>query len=369
MVTATEQTAQPIIIAGYICGDYHYKEDLNHFRRQFPNLDFLPENTRIYQDGKVSILPGTAERFLMFLGNEAGELVAKDVIPGGGGENSRRAFNNLRVKNRYTDTCARPSFHLEGLDPKTAYFAGICQASASLVVPVNSEGEGAGTFIIKSGRGDINQYIDREVKEEIRALLRSGNDVLTNSISNEHLAEILAHNTQGDLYTVVTTYLKKESLALGDLMRRSRVNFLSLKEFYWLIGKEDRLKHFKRGISHKNIDPLREDVVGFSKQKMLDGTLVITLGQHGAIHYHRGQGEKATWTYLLKPQRDAIQESLLERNKSTNSAGDNFAAATTQELRKGKSLEEAIEQGCRFAIKNVLKYREKINGDFRVDTV
>jgi sugar/nucleoside kinase (ribokinase family) len=364
-----QKMPEPILITGYICGDYSYQEDLEHFREQYPNPNFLPKNPKIYSDGKVPILPGTAQNFLDFLGNGAGKFINQNVVSGGGGENSRKAFNRLNVPTQYTDTCETPPFPLPEIDSDQAYFAGVCQPSISLVIPIANHGSGAGTFTIKSGRGDVKRYLEKEVREKITGKLKTGIDILVNSISNEHLAETIAENKQGDIYTVVTTYLDRNGYALNKLLKKSRISFFSTKEFYWLLGKEDRSERFEGEVRRENFKNLREDMEGFASKNKLEGALIVTLGQYGAVHYHRAEGKKGVWTCLKKGIREDIQEFISNQKKSTNTMGDNFTAAATQASREGKSLKQAAREGCRFSIKQVLGYPEEINGDFNVEEI
>ena len=68
------EVKSPILIAGYICGDYCYEPDLDHFKKNFPNPNFLPNNIS-YNDRKVSVIDGTAHEFLKFLNNGVSKFI------------------------------------------------------------------------------------------------------------------------------------------------------------------------------------------------------------------------------------------------------------------------------------------------------
>jgi len=358
----------PIIVAGYICGDYFYDGDVVDFKTRSGGEGFIPKGVS-YCDSKIPIAKGFSSDFSDFLSSRVNGYL-KGVESGGGGENSRKAFSNLGDDYYYIDTSEMPSFNLSVPFNDNSYFAEVSPHAASLIVPVGGDGQGAGTFTLKAGRGDIDKHLDRDVARTIEGLLCGGNDVLVNSISNKHLADLIAENVRGDLYSVITTYLGKNNPELNRLIQKSRVNFFSANEFYWMNGKVRKLNELvEGGIDLSDAVEIHYDLRKFADERRLIGSLVVTMGEYGAIHYNRNNGNSSKWIRLNEGDRKDIQDHLRKQKKSTNSAGDNFTARFIHALKKeNASIEEAIISGSEFAIENVLDYDLK-GGEFLVDKI
>jgi len=269
----------------------------------------------------------------------------------------------------YIDTSTQPQFDTGFNYSNGSYFAGISPHAVSLIIPSQNNGNGAGTFTLKAGRGDVGKYLGRAVVKNVESLLRNGDDVLVNSISNSHLADVIASNVRGDLYSVITTYLGKTGEELNRLMRSSRVNFFSAKEFYWINDKDKKFNDlFKGDFSLDKAVKIHQDMKEFADERKLVGSLVVTIGENGAIHYNRNNGRYSKWVRLKIDERENIQEHLKKNNQSTNSAGDNFTARFIHALREEEAtIEEAIIEGSEFAIKEVLNYNLKGGNNFLVD--
>ena len=112
---------------------------------------------------------------------------------------------------------------------------------------------------------------------------------------------------------------------------------------------------------------IAHDMHLFAHDRKIVGSLMVTLGQHGAIHYYRNNGKSKSWIHLKEEVKSNIQDFLKERNQDTKSAGDKFTAGAINALQKSKSLEEAVMIGSKFAIENVLKYPNISEQDFEID--
>ena len=146
----------------------------------------------------------------------------------------------------------------------------------------NRNTSSVGTFTIKSGREDIEKDIEPDRIERIKQELKTKGDVFVNSISSENLGETIADNVQGDLYTVVTTYLDKNKPALKKLLKQSRVIYFSAKEFFWLDGRGTFYNCFRSRAQPESFADLKDAMVGFLRQKHLKGSLpklLITLSR------------------------------------------------------------------------------------------
>lgn len=357
---------QNLAVFGYMSMDYLYTQDLNYFKGNHSEEAFLPGE---WGDTKLDIKEGTASDFSDFLSFSKNRNIAGSSS-GGGGENSRKGLHALGVPYFYFDTCMRPE-EGRGLNQGNSYFAGLCHPGMSLVIPASLNGGGVGTYILKSGRGDLNLKLGEEVTQRIDETLEDQTDVLINSISNQDLAKRIARNRQrGDLYSVITTYIPKNSEAMKDLLRSSRVNFFSLREFYWVLDNDEKYqKLIKGGLDREKVEKVTEDMRGFADEQKIIGSLMVTLGEYGAIHCYRNNGKNGLWVHLRGKVRRDIQEFLKKQGKSTNTAGDKFSAGAVQSLRQKTSLEQAVIDGSVFAIGTVLEYPESVKEEFVVEKV
>lgn len=359
-------TNQNLAIFGYLSMDYPYAHDLEHFKQNYSREEFVPGE---WGDAKLNIKEGKAPEFSGFLSSTGSRDIA-NVKTGGGGENSRKGFHALGVPYFYFDTCIRPQT-VRGFNQGNSYFADLSHPGMSLVIPMSLNGGGAGTFILKSGRGDLNLKLGEKITQRIDETLEDQTDVLVNSISNQDLAKRVARNRQrGDLYSVITTYIPRDSEAMKDLLRNSRVNFFSLKEFYWVLDNDEKYQRLvKGGLDREKVERVTEDMRGFADEQKIVGSLMVTLGEYGAIHCYRNNGKNGLWVHLRGKTRREIQDFLKQNNKSTNSAGDKFAAGAIHSLRQKTSLEQAVIDGSEFAIGTVLEYPESIKDEFVVEKV
>lgn len=339
---------RPIITIGHLYGDYYASEDLTieGFRKRFADQPFL-RGLLIPDDGKLPIVPGTEESFHNFLREGIETGLVKVVRAGGGARNSRFALDKFGVSGWHYDSCSTPDFETELSSEE--YYAGTSLPAKSLII---ESGDGK-TLATKTERTDKDVPLSEESEKKLRLLLSKGYDVFVNSLSNNHIAEIVSNDFNAGLYLVVTKSLPREEYLINRLVSRSNGVFFGASDFYWFTEQEEKFQDlFQEDFDEDVAKEMTGDIHNFRSERNIDFPVVVTVGSYGAIGCEDETYPRGLWVYLDEEKRQQVSEHLSKTGKSTNSSGDTFAAIASDSIRNRNTLEFSLRHGSQFVVKN-----------------
>jgi hypothetical protein len=186
-------------------------------------------------------------------------------------------------------------------------------------------------------------------------------------MSSLDLAQFLARNAKGTVYTMITDHMPKNDRRLDELVRRTNALVFGYPDLYSFM---DIPAHLDRSHPMTKEESLRVvgDIETLVEDRQLKSPIFVTLGGDGVIAYDPVHGREGKVRVSIDPQKELeITEHRNLLGIGTSKMGDTFWAKIIYNVKNGMNMIEATKDATVFVIKRNFRYDAINSSHLNVD--